>query len=826
MGTPALPYAGPGPSARLLEELGLPEHAPVEQLRALTRVAAAMCRVPTAVVNLLDECFQHQVGEVGFVGGRTDVSSSMCALALAQPRLRHVPDASLEPAFAGNPWVDGRSARVRSYASAPLLLPDGRVLGSLCVFSPEPGSLEDAQRAALGDLAAQAVHLIVQAHETREAARQAALFRLVAEGSADVLSRHRPDGTVLYASPSVRDVLGLDAASQVGRCVDGHVHPADRPALGRAVVLVRSARQESATVTLRFAHADGSWRSLEVQLAPIRDEQGRVVELHSAARDVTEREQAQAALAAARDDAEQRAALTGAVLETIDVGVVACDAQGRLTLFNRAARDFHGMGEDPTLSPDDWADRYSLYDEDGTTLLRRDQVPLVRALTDGVLQDATMVIAPADAPARTVRCDGRAMRDGDGELLGAVVAMKDVTDARARAGELTEARDQALAATRAKTAFLAAASHEIRTLLNGVLGTLELLALQHLTAEQSAYVTVAADSGRSLLRLLNDVLDLSKAETTAVVLADEPLLPLTVARDVVSALAPVAARKGLALHLAPGRDALVLGDASRLRQVLMNLVGNAVKFTAEGAVTVAVDAAPQPGGRALLRLSVTDTGSGMTPEELGRLFQPFLQGRQGQRYGGTGLGLALTQQIVDLMGGHVEVVSEPGLGSTFTVVVALAAACGPVADAPEDAPPPERAAGPAPLRVLVADDNDTNLLVAEAMLTALGADVVTVQDGDEAVAAVRDQPFDLVLLDDRMPRMSGPDAAQAIRALPGPAALTRLVALTASVTDEDRDRFTASGMDEVLVKPVQLADLESALRVVDGARVARGPARG
>ena len=824
MGTPVLPQlARQGRDAGLLEEYGLPEHAPVEQLRALTRIAAAMCRVPTAVVNLLDGCFQHQVGEVGFVGGRTAASTSMCALALSRPHLRYVPDASQEPSFADNPWVDGRLADVRFYASAPLMLPDGRVLGSLCVFASQPGALDDAQRAALIDLADQAVHLVVQARETRGAARQAALFRLVAEGSADVLSRHRPDGTVLYASPSVRAVLGLDARAEVGRAIDAHVHPDDRPALRRAFEVVRSGHQESTTVTLRFAHADGSWRSLEVMLAPIRDEHGRVVELHSAGRDVTERVQAQAALAAARDDAEQRAALTRAVLETIDVGVVACDAQGRLTLFNRAARDFHGMAEDPALAPEDWAGRYSLHDEDGTTLLRHDQVPLVRALTDGALQDATMVIAPKDAPARTVRCDGRAMRDGDGQLLGAVVAMKDVTDARARAAELTEARDQALAATRAKTAFLAAASHEIRTPLNGVLGTLELLALEDLTAEQSAYVTVAADSGRSLLRLLNDVLDLSKAEATTVVLADEPLRPLAVVRDVVRALEPVAARKGLALRLSPGRDALVRGDASRLRQVLMNLVGNAVKFTADGVVTVAVDTAARPGGRAVLQLSVTDTGPGMTAEELGRLFQPFVQGRQGQRYGGTGLGLALTQQIVDLMGGHVEVDSEPGRGSTFTVVVDLANGREDARLDEGQAPEALDLAGGVPLRVLVADDNDTNLLVAEAMLTALGAQVVTVHDGDEAVDALRSRAFDLVLLDNRMPRLSGPDAARAIRALPGPAARTRLVALTASVTDDDRDAFTASGMDDVLVKPVQLADLQVAL---DAVVAARGPARG
>lgn len=954
MDLPAHPADELARSTALLAEYGLPEHAPVEQLRSLARIAAAMCQVPTAVVNLLDGCYQHQVGEVGFTGERSPLSSSMCAAANSEPRLRHVPDATLEPAFVDNPWVDGRLADVRFYASAPLVLGDGRVLGSLCVFADQPASLSSAQQRALQDLAGQAVHLIEQARHAREAERQAALFRLVAEGSADVLSRHRNDGTVIYVSPSVQQVLGLDASRVIGRSPSTRIHPDDRTAVRAAAQAILDGQQESATARLRARRADRSWRWLEVQLAPIRDEIGQVLELHSVARDitrrvqaeerlatvaaqarsivdtcadafisidgdgvvldwnpsaeatfgwrrdevigrdmsqlivpgdargahdagltrlqaggtpsilgqrvqvtaqhrdggllpveltvwrsqattgwrynaflrdVTERQQAQAALAAARDDAERRAALTSAVLDTIDVGVVACDATGRLTLFNRAARDLHGRAEDPELDAEDWAGQYGLYDEDGVTLLARDRVPLVRALTDGALRDATMVIAPSGAAARTVRCDGRAMHDGEGRLLGAVVAMKDITDARARASELVQARDQALAATRAKTAFLAAASHEIRTPLNGVLGSLELLSLQALTEEQARYVAVAHESGRCLLQLLNDVLDLSKAEVTTVALQDEAVHPVGVARDVIAALEPVASRKGLHLHLHPVRDQRVRGDAARLRQVLMNLVGNAIKFTVDGGVTVTVDSRSTSRGGARLHLSVTDTGPGMPPEELARLFTPFVQGAQGQRYGGTGLGLALTQQVVDVMGGRIEVASEVGRGSTFTVVVDLDVASedlpaddGVDADLPTVPAPPHTVEdiGRGALRVLVADDNDTNLMVAEAMLTLLGAEVVTVGDGDDAVDAVARQPFDLVLLDHCMPRMSGTDAARAIRSLPGTAGRTRLLALTASVTEEDRREFHSSGMDEVLLKPVQLSDLQQALEAVTG----------
>jgi signal transduction histidine kinase len=691
--------AGARPSAdcsgadALLAEYGLPGHAPVEQLRAVTRVAATVAGVPMAVVNLLSDCFQHQVGEVGFAGTDSDVTDSMCAVSVQDERLRYLPDARREPAFAANPWVDGRLARVGLYASAPLLLSDGRVLGSLCVFSEEAGRLDAAQLSALTDLAGQAVALFEQAKLAREAAEQA----------------------------------------------------------------------------------------------------------------VEARE--------AQDQSERRGALMAALLETIDVGIAACDADGRLTLVNEAARRFTGTSEDAGVGSADWARTYSLLDEDGVRLLPVPEIPLFRALTEGSVHGQVMVIAPADRPAVTVRCDGQAMRDSTGRLLGAVVAMKDVTEARAQARELIGARDQALAATRAKTAFLAAASHEIRTPLNGVLGMLEILALDSLTTRQHEYVQVARQSGDALLSLLNDVLDLSKAETTSVTLAREAFAPTDVAREVVDALAPVARNRGLDLMLTTGTADALTGDPRRLRQVLMNLVGNAVKFTGSGSIDVHVATARTRADSAELWIAVRDTGAGMTAAELDQLFQPFTQGTQGERFGGTGLGLALSRQLLELMGGRIEVTSEPGVGSTFTVVVELPLA------APASAPAGPRAgaahaSAPRRPRVLVADDNEINLMVARGLLAAEGADVVTVADGDEAVRAVAEGTFDLVLLDLQMPRMSGLEAAVAIRALPTGG--VRVLALTAETLGESAAACREAGMDGVLVKPVRGADVRRVLGELRG----------
>ncbi|WP_113810901.1 PAS domain S-box protein [Blastococcus sp. TBT05-19] len=790
-------------AAELLRAYGLPESAPADQLRALTRVAAALCGSGTAVVNLLDESFQHQVGAVGFCGATTSVADSLCAVALGRPALQHVPDAGLEPAFAGNPWVDGRIGNVRFYASAPIVLTDGRAIGSLCVFADEPGHLSSTQQDALGDLARQAAVLIEQAQLAREAAGQAALFRLVADGSADVLCRLAPSGAVRYVSPSLRNVLGHEPATDVPAADLLRIHVGDLDEVQDAMRRVLS-RGRSASVLFRAWHADGSTRWLEARIAPIRGEDGSVTELHSAARDVTERVRAAQELAQV---AEQAAGL----VETCADALVSIDEDNTVVDWNPAATQTFG-----------WTREEAIGQELSDLIIPAEMRAQHRAGLARLRAGGAATILGKQVQVTGQRRDGSRLpveltlwrsRGRDGWRCNAF--LRDVTERVAAEAELTEARDQALASTRAKTAFLAAASHEIRTPLNGVLGTLELLELEQLTATQTEYVAVARRSGEALLRLLNDVLDLSKAETTAVELTSEVFSPGDVARDVTAAMLPVAARKGLSVVLDAQVDECLVGDPGRLRQVLMNLVGNAVKFTAEGQVTVAVEFGPADGERARLRMSVRDTGAGMSADEQAGLFQPFSQGAQGQRYGGTGLGLALSQQLVELMGGRLDVQSAPGAGSTFVVEVDLPRA----GRAPEAAPggtpaavdTDELPAGRRAPRVLVADDSETNLMVASALLGSIGADVVTVEDGDEAVAAVRREHFDLVLLDNQMPRMSGIQAATAIRALPGPAGATRLVALTASTGEDQRAAFEAAGVQGFLSKPVRLADFRQLL---------------
>jgi len=379
----------------------------------------------------------------------------------------------------------------------------------------------------------------------------------------------------------------------------------------------------------------------------------------------------------------------------------------------------------------------------------------------------------------------------------------------------TRALEQALTVVeeslRAKGEFLAVISHEIRTPMNGVLGMAQLLLMTQLTEEQKGYAETIRSSGEILLALINDILDLSKMESGKVTLDARPVDVRAVVNEVTQLLSGQAQQKKLALRsdIAAEVPAWFRGDATRLKQIFLNLVGNAIKFTHKGSVRVEV-ATMDNGG--WLECRVKDTGIGIPPDRVGRLFEKFSQVDSSitRRYGGTGLGLAICKRLVEGMGGNITVESKHYQGTTFTFRIPAIPS-----EAPREVRPASQA-GPRRVmqaRILLVEDNPVNQMLAMSMLQKLGASADLAKDGAEAVEKATAGAYDLILMDIQMPRMDGLTATRAIRATGG-IRQPRIVALTANAMDSDREACVAAGMDDFLSKPFQASELQEKLDAV------------
>ena len=416
------------------------------------------------------------------------------------------------------------------------------------------------------------------------------------------------------------------------------------------------------------------------------------------------------------------------------------------------------------------------------------------------------------ATEQQLQASSRDLAERNAELRAITASLEDKVAERTR--DLEQALARANAATLAKSRFLAMMSHEIRTPMHGVLGLGELLSRTELNTEQARYIDTMQSAGKTLLSLLDGILDFSRIEANRVELESVPLSPATLLEEVGMLLKGAADSRGLWLRvsIAPDVPASLAGDPTRLRQIWVNLIGNALKFTEHGGVTVTIEVAARTAGTVTLRGQVRDTGIGIAPKALAQLWEPFSQADSStaRRFGGSGLGLAICKGLIEQMGGSLSVESEPGRGSVFAFLTPLRTheVVAPAAVVAT----PETGADLASLRILVVDDNPVNRLVTERQLAKLGTlPPALTEGGRQALARLMEDAFDVVLMDMQMPDMDGLETTRHLRALPV-ARQPWVIGMTANAFPEDRQACLAAGMDGFMSKPLSLATLHENLR--------------
>lgn len=759
--------------------------APEQDYDSITTLASYICKTPAALINFIDEKRQWTKSRVGMEIDEIPREVAFCQHTIQNKFLLEIKDALEDERFTDNALVTG-PPQIRYYAGVPLITPEGEHIGALCAIDFEPNELDEHQKAALRVLAREVIaHLEIEKKNRilNQMLAEAQEFRDLFNSSADIHCIATAEGEIAYINDTVTELLGFEINEVKQKTLWEFCFCKEKEAVLQQIEPETSSAAVSHRIENKVLNKAGEPLWLEWCIVLKNDK------WFVSGRDIT-----------IRKKFEQELKILSLAVEKSAAGVFIRTEKGEIEWYNPAVAEITGYPLEEmrgksfgTLLVGKQTDKTAL------------EVVLKRA-GENLPYEVEIILYRKDATPIWVFISNNPLFNEKGEVERQIGIMIDITERKRAEEQLVKAKEDAIKLSEAKENFLSVMSHEMRTPLNAVIGMTRILKDEQPLDRQKDNLNILEFSANNLLTLINDVLDFTKIETGNLELETIPVnLTNLVSKTIESLKFKTKDTKVEVLYdIDKALPEVILGDSTRLYQIFMNLLGNAVKFTNEGEVKLSLKLEKETAKDLRIAFEVSDTGIGIPANKLRSIFDPYTQAESdtARKYGGTGLGLAITQKLIKLHQSEIHVKSEPGKGTCFYFTISFLKDETKLNQTLIEEEETELNA-----RILVVDDNAMNRLLARKILGKWKVTVDFAENGLEAVQKAKENAFDLILMDIHMPVMGGFEAAKSLRASGEQLGLVPIIALTGSMIDTKDEEFRESGMNDFILKPFEPSNL-------------------